>query len=374
MKIAMFTDSYLPNIDGVVSSILAFKAGLEKKGHMMYVFAPDAEGQQKDPAVFRYKSIKFPPYPQYKAAIFPYVGADIAKKTGVQVVHCKAMVSMALSAVNFASRAKLPSIASLETMIPDGVHYIIKNRGAQQAGKRLAWEYLKWLYSSFDAVTAPSRHTQILMAENSIESTVLPSPVDTSFFKPNKNGEAIKRELGLSGKSVVLAVGRIVQEKNYSLIVKAAAEMRDKGVAFLIVGRGPYLGELQQEIAKAGVENRMRVVSSVFGRKKLVDIYNAGDAFVFASPFETQGLVQLEAMACGTPACILRDTAPAEAIREGENGELFSDDPRDCAEKLLKCIEKKRKYSPAARKTVIEDYSVPALCSKLAEKYGQLLE
>jgi 1,2-diacylglycerol 3-alpha-glucosyltransferase len=372
MKIAMFTDSYLPNTDGVVSSILAFKGGLEKKGHTMFVFAPDADGQKADPEVFRYHSIKFPPYPQYRAAIFPYVGKDVAKRTGVQVVHSKAMVNMGLAAMNFASRAKLPSIASLETMIPDGVHYVISHKGAQQIGKKIAWGYLKWFYSNFDEVTAPSRHAQGLMAQNGIESTVLPSPVDTGFFRPNRNGEAVKRELGLPGRKIVLSVGRVVKEKNYSFIVKAAKAMRDLDTVFLIVGRGPYLEELQGEIA--GVQDRVKLAGFVFDRRKLVDIYNAGDAFVFASPFETQGLVHLEAMACGTPACVLANTAPAEAIRNGKNGFTFSDDPADCAEKLAQCIGKKRKYSAAARRTVLEDYSVARLSGKLAATYKRLAE
>lgn len=80
MKVAIFTDSYTPNIDGVVSSILAYKGGVEKLGHKYYVFAPDAPGAKPEPDVYRYHAIKFPPYPQYRAAVFPYVSAEIAKK------------------------------------------------------------------------------------------------------------------------------------------------------------------------------------------------------------------------------------------------------------------------------------------------------
>lgn len=374
MKAALFTDSYLPTTDGVVSSILAYKAGLEKKGHKWYIFAPDAQGAKAEIGVYRYKSITFPPYPQYRAAIFPYVGGEIAKETGVQLVHSKAMATMALAAVSFASRCRLPSIASLETMIPDGVHYIIKNEGAQQIGRKIAWEYLKWLYSNFDIVTAPSRHTQGLLAQNNVESEVLPTPVDAGFFKPNLKGESVKKEFGISGKKLVLSVGRIVKEKDYSFLVRAAKEMRDPDAYFMIVGRGPYLGELQKEIVRAGVQDRMRIEGSFFDRKKLVDIYNAGDVFAFASPFETQGLVHLEAMACGTPACCLEDTAPAEAIANGKNGYVFSHDPQDCAEKLAKCIERKGRLSHAARKAVVDRYSIPSLSEKLAEKYRRLLK
>lgn len=373
MKIAMFSDSYLPNIDGVVSTIIAYKGGIEKKGHSYCIFAPDADGQKAEKGVYRFKAIKFPPYPQYRAAIFPYIGADVAKKTGVQLVHSKAMVNMGLAAVSFASRAHLPSMASLETMMPDCVHYLTQNKRAQEAGRKITWGYLKWLYSHFEIVTAPSRHTQSQMAENNIESEVLPSPLDTNFFRPNRNGEKLKRELGLSGKKIVLAVGRMVQEKNYSLILNAAKKMRDPSVAFLLVGKGPHLPELKKEVDRLGLQKRVRFVDSSLERKKLVDYYNAGDTFVFASQFETQGLVQLEAMSCGTPACILQDTAPAEVIEEGKSGFLFSSDPSDCAEKLAECIERKRELSPKARKAALK-YSIPVLTDRLLEKYRRLLE
>jgi len=263
-------------------------------------------------------------------------------------------------------------MASLETMIPDGVHYITKHKGAQQVGKRLAWAYLRWLYSKFDLVTAPSQHTRALMAENGIESEVLPSPVDTDFFKPNSRGAATKKELGLPGKKLVLLVGRIVKEKNYPLIVEAAKRVRRQDVRFLIVGRGPYSAELQREIERLGVQDRVRLAGFILDRRKLVDIYNAADVFAFPSPFETQGLVHLEAMACGTPACVLEGTAPAEAIENGKNGYAFSNDPDDCAEKLLAAIERKKELSPKARKAALK-YSIPSLAGRLAEKYRRLL-
>ena len=71
MNIALFTDSYLPTRDGVVSSILAYRQGLEAAGHRMLIFAPELDGAKKEAGVFRYASVKFPPYPEYRAAIFP---------------------------------------------------------------------------------------------------------------------------------------------------------------------------------------------------------------------------------------------------------------------------------------------------------------
>lgn len=372
MKIALFTDSYKPNTDGVVSSILAYKGGLEKKGHSLYIFAPDGNGAEKEKNVYRYASLPFPPYPDYRAPIFPYVPADIAKKNGMQLVHSKAMVGMGLAALSFASRAKLPAMASLETMVPDGVHYLTKNGGMQKFGKRVAWHYLRWFYSNFRIVTAPSKHAQKILEQNGIKSEVLPSPIDTSRFKPNSRGAKVKKSLGLSSKKLVVSVGRVVREKNYSFLIRVAGKMKADNVAFLIVGKGPYLEELKQEAAKAGVTENFRFAGFVPGNR-LVDYYNASDAFVFPSQFETQGLTLLEAFSCGKPACVLEGTPMEEIVKNGKNGYIFSDDEKECAEKLLACIEKGGKFSPAARKTAL-DYSIPKCTERLLKTYRRLLE
>ncbi|MEI8080182.1 MAG: glycosyltransferase, partial [bacterium] len=153
MKAALFTDSYLPNTDGVVSSILAYRSGLEAAGHKWAIFAPDAPGYKDAPGdeVLRFSGVKFPPYPEYRAVLFPYsISAKTAKKHGISLVHSKAMMSMGVAGYSFARRAHLPCMASMETMIPDGVHYLSRNRHVQAFGKDFAWSYLKWLYSHYD--------------------------------------------------------------------------------------------------------------------------------------------------------------------------------------------------------------------------------
>jgi len=372
MNIAMFTDSYLPNTDGVVSSILAYKKGLEERRHKMVVFAPDAQMAKKEPGVYRYTAVQFPPYPEYRAAIFPYVSTDIAKKNELTLIHCKAMVSMGLSAISLSSRAKLPSMASLETMIPDGAHYIIPHKAAEKLGRRIGWAYLRWFYKHFRIVTAPSRHTQERLAENRIESQVLPSPIDTDRFCPNKKGEALKKRLGLSGKKIVASVGRVVKEKNYSFLLSVAKEMEDDSVCFLIVGKGPYLDELKQEAWKKGISSKFHFAGFVPG-SELVSYYNSADAFVFPSAFETQGLTHLEAMACGKAACVLAGTPMQEVVREGKNGFSFPLDEKVCAQKLLECIEKKGQMAAEARKTALK-FSIPNCTDSLLETYRQLLE
>ncbi len=372
MQIAMFTDSYLPNADGVVSSILAYRRGLEEEGHRMFVFAPDADMAKKEHSVYRFAAVKFPPYPEYRAAIFPYVSAEIAKKNGLQLVHCKAMFTMGLAAISFSSRCHLPAMASLETMIPDGAHYIIPHEGARKIGRKIGWAYLRWLYRHFRIVTAPSRHAQALLAENRIESELLPSPVDTDRFCPGKNGEKVRRQLGLSKKKVIATIGRVVKEKNYSFLVRVAVKMRDPDAVFLIVGRGPYLDELRREAFAAGVSDRF-VFAGFVPDHLLADYYNAADALAFPSRFETQGLTLLEALSCGKPCCAIDHSPMEEIISGGKNGFVFRDDESDCAEKLEACLQNGARMASAARKSALE-YSIPACTKRLVGTYQQLLE
>jgi len=377
MKAALFTDSYLPNTDGVVSSILAYRRGLEAQGHKWVVFAPDAPGYHDAPddEVLRFAGLPFPPYPQYRAVIFPYaISARTAQRHGIQLVHSKAMMTLGIAAYKFARRSRIPCMASVETMIPDGVHYISGHRGVQAFGKSFAWSYLKWLYSHYALVTAPSKHTQARLARHGIESEVLPSPVDTGRFRPDAAGGAqARRALGLpKDAKLVLCAGRVVKEKNYDFILRAAKEVRDPRVKFLFVGSGPYLGALKREAVRMGVEKRVAFAGFV-PDDRLVSCFNAADAFVFASKFETQGLTLLEAFACGKPAAVLSGTAMGELVSEGKNGHIFSEGGKDCAEKLLMCIDGKGRLAGGARKTALA-HSIPNMTGRLVGFYKRLLE
>jgi 1,2-diacylglycerol 3-alpha-glucosyltransferase len=366
----MFTDSFLPNTDGVVSSILSYRKGMSKGGHRMFVFAPQAAKHNHESGVFRFRSVQFPPYPEYRAAVFPHVSSSIASELKLDLVHSKAMMTMGISAAWFAKKVGLPSMASLETLVPEGAHYVIPIRHAQGLGKAAAWAYLRWLYCQFDLVTSPSSYAQSLMRSHGIESIVLPSPIDTQRFRPASAAKA-KESLGLTGKKVVLSIGRIVKEKNYSLLVQAAANMKGRNCIFVIAGKGPHLHALQSEVAANNLQAAFRFPGFV-PDSKLPDYYNAADVFAFPSHFETQGLTHLEAMACGKPACVLEGTPMAEVISPGKNGQLFSGEPTDCADKLLSCLSRSEKMSSAARKTAL-GFSIPKCTKRLVAVYKKLL-
>lgn len=374
MKVALFTDSYLPNTDGVVSSILAYRKGMEAKGHEMLIFAPDAPFAKPEKGTYRFKSIVFPPYPDYRLPLFPSIRQEMLLDGKVKIIHSKAMASMGLAARSLANKTRIPSLASLETMVPEGTHYVIpiESGTIKRFGRSIGWSYLRWFYSGFDMVSAPSRHTQNMMAENGIESVVLPSPIDTGRFKPNKKGKCVKRMLGLAGKKIIASVGRVVKEKNYDFIMDTAEKTRDRDAVFLIVGKGPYLSGLKEKAAKLGLEKRI-VFAGFVPDSHLVDYYNAADCFLFPSRFETQGLAALEALSCGKPVCAMDGTPMSELVKNGKNGYLIPDDAPMCARVLEKCLAESRRMARHARESAIP-YSIPNCTERLLSLYGRLLE
>ena len=373
MRIALFTDTYLPNTDGVVSSILAYRQGLRTAGHEMLVFAPDSPKAVPEENVHRYSGVAFPPYPDYRLPIFPDIPADFLKRKKVQIIHSKAMAAMGLAARSLSRKANVPSLASLETMIPEGTHYVIpiKNSLVEGLGRKIGWSYLRWFYSGFDLVTSPSRHAQGVMAENGIGSLVLPSPIDTGRFRPNRNGDAVKRSLGIGGKRVIASVGRVVEEKNYGFLLSAAKEMRGDDAVFMIVGKGPYLEALKRKALADGLGGKF-IFTGFVPDGRLVDYYNAADCFVFPSRFETQGLAALEALSCGKAACVMDGTPMAEVVN-AKNGQVFADDAKDCAEKLSKCLAEGERMAPHCRKSALP-YSIPSCTKSLVSIYRRLLE
>ena len=107
VNVGFFTDTYLPNIDGVVTSMLNYRGELEKRGHKVFVFSSGdrkARMENEDKRVFFFRSAKFPLYPQYKIALFPYSSAsEIAKEKKLDLVDCQALASMGLAAIKTSS-------------------------------------------------------------------------------------------------------------------------------------------------------------------------------------------------------------------------------------------------------------------------------
>src|SRR3989344_10506 len=218
MKAGFFTDTYLPNVDGVVRAILNFRAELERRGDEVYVFASGTKADVKannDSRVFFYSSVKFPPYPQYKVALFPYHAARVqAQETKLDLIHSHAIANMGLAAISTAKTLKLPLVGTFHTLVPKAVQIVAKRKWSQKAGETIAWKLIEAFYKPFDLVTAPSKTICTMLEEHGVQNCVpVPNGIDLTRFNQSLDRKWARKPLKLApDEKLVLAAGRFSRE------------------------------------------------------------------------------------------------------------------------------------------------------------------
>ncbi|MFH1095521.1 MAG: glycosyltransferase, partial [Candidatus Micrarchaeota archaeon] len=350
MRIAFFTDTYHPSVDGVVRSIDLFKAGLEARGHQVRVFAPEGRAgfERRDGAHYAPSTV-FPPYPQYRIPYHTGRLVEEAARWKPDIVHSHAMLLMGFAAQSAAKKCKAPLVGTFHTLLPSAMHYLTGHEGLQLWGADMSWHYLRWFYGGFDAVVSPSLFMQAELASRGIKSSVVASPVDVDKFRPGPVGAEVRRifcapnapgrkmaeRSRAENGSAILYLGRVAKEKNLDFLLAMARtrSFAELGAPLLIAGDGPYKDELGEKIRANGLAGQVRLLGRV-DEKVLVQYYRAASAVILPSAFETQGLVALEAMACGTPVAAMRGTALEEIVLPKVNGALFFDNAVEAAERL----------------------------------------
>ncbi|MFH1285931.1 MAG: glycosyltransferase [Candidatus Micrarchaeota archaeon] len=377
MKIAFFTETYLPNRDGVVSSIVSTRKELENSGNEVYVFAPSSpqSKENKDPRVFYHRAASFKPYPQYKLALFPFSANGKLKEIKPQVIHTHGMATMGLAAIRASRSFKLPLVGTFHTLIPQLTHYISKRRQIKNFTEGLAWSYMKWYFSFCKPVIAPSFALKAILEQHGIGNVeVIPSGVNTKRFNPSIDGSQLRAKLGFKeDEKVVLHLGRLVHEKNLDILINSALLIleEDPATKFLVVGDGPARTHYSALVKKHGLEKRF-IFTGLVPDNDVPKYCALADALVFPSKIETQGLVALEAMACGTPVAGANYLAIPEVVKDNYNGFLFNpDSAEECASAILKTAKSKEKFSKNCIKTA-DSFSVSVCTEKLLKLYTSL--
>lgn len=374
----MFTDSYLPTRDGVVNSILTTKRRLEELGHEVIVFAPDPGGDDlREEGTYYFKAVEYNRYKGYRIPLFPTNKCEILRKLNVDVIHSHGLFFMALRSM-FAGRSlRLPVVITFHTMITEAAAYYASLPLPEKLVDRLAWIYLRHLLERAEVVIAPTRailDELYARAPGIRKGEVIPTGVDCGVFSPEVDGFRIRKKYGLENRKVILHLGRIAWEKNLDLIINAfdlISQKRDD-VVLMIAGDGPAREHYMEMVNQRGLGEKV-IFTGFVEDKELPEYYAACDAFVLASKFETQGLVLLEAMACGKPVACINYRATAEIVRDGIDGYLFEDDVVDCA----RVIEKTLNAPPEIRRRAIErarQYSTRECAQRLVKIYEYAME
>ena len=352
MKIAFFTDTYLPTMDGVVRHICLYRKKLEKLGHEVFIFAPGTKKQKeenKDSHVYYFTSTTFKPYPDYRIALFPFLSATKkVKEFQPDIIHAHGIATTGIAAFQSAKKMHTPCIATFHTLVSEAMHYISDDDGIKRTLTGIVWKYLRWYYSHFKHVLVPSKFVENILKSERIKNTlVMPSGIDYDFFSKPRRGKDVLNKYGIE-KPFALFVGRVAKEKRIEDFINAAQIIQNKydELMFVIAGKGPALEEYKKMVEMKGLEKKV-IFTGFVPDAHLPILYQNAEVFVFPSRFDTQAVTVVEAMAGGCPVLVYAKGAPAEFI--GKGGQCFDTIP-DMAEKMLKVIEQRKEFSDEARK------------------------
>jgi len=368
MHIAVFTDTFLPKIDGVGISVERFSRILANRGHTFTICAP--EYGEKDfhqigdnIEVLRFKNAPLPSYPEIKVVLPSQKKIKKAMtKHKPDVVHIQTPGLLGQYGVLAAKMYGVPLIGTYHTLVSEQGTYIspyrllkvdtllnffrshkkikknldkIERKDRKNFTKEIIFRLTNTLYETAHLIITPSHMIKEELLDYNVRTPieVVSNGMDLSQFTGQPK-ELSKKPLKF------LHVGRISFEKNCEVVLKAFTKILEKlpDAKLDIIGDGPALTSLKIEAKQLGIDHAVTFPGFV-NHPDLPSIYPQYDLFLTASTMETQGLVVLEAMACGLPCIGVDSYALPELIQNNRNG--FIVEPFDhlaMAEKVLQLM------------------------------------
>jgi glycosyltransferase involved in cell wall biosynthesis len=363
--VAAFTDSYLPTVNGVTYTVQTWRDRWRARGGRMEVVYPGVEEYDPEPGEYPVRSLPFPFYEGFRLGV-PRVPRAVRDAS---VVHAHTPFALGLAGLRMARRENLPLVASYHTPSSEYADYLTSSERIERDIERLSRRYERWFFGRADTVLAPSEATRRhLRGEVGVDTEVivLPNGVDTDRFRP-VDAAGFRERHDLGDGPLVGYTGRHGYEKCLSDAVAAAAGL---DVTVVFGGDGPAREGLEAEADQHGLDARFL---GFLDRGELPAFYSALDVFLFPSPVETEGLVALEAIACGTPVVGVNEGALATTIDHEETGYHF--DPGDVAgfrEAIRRALDERdrlREHCLAHRDAVSVEHSL----DRLDGIYGRLV-
>jgi glycosyltransferase involved in cell wall biosynthesis len=334
MRIAYFTDTFTPELNGVTNTLSILRSYLEKKGIHYVFFAPDydrkasranfGEGREffqdleepGDGRVHRFRGTKIFLSPESRLA-FPPARDIFARGDAFRpdLVHVITELGIGYRGLSYARSRELPLVMSYHTDYCQYLRFFHLD-----VIKPLVEKYLAWFYRSAHKILAPSRHTLGQLVGRGYRNLGIWSRgIDTDKFNPCHRSRDWRKSLGIDGKFVFLYVGRLSPEKGLDMLIHAGLEIEKRfpgKSAFVFTGGGPCEALVRQE-------NSPHLIFTGFKTgRELSQIYASADCFAFPSPAETFGNAPLEAMASGLPVAAVASGGVLEFLFHGHNALL----------------------------------------------------
>ncbi len=379
LHIGQFSDTFLPIVDGVGRVVYNYADTIARKGHECYVVAPMADSGYQGSMPFElleFISFEVPVQKQYNSGI-PRLDTHYdarVSKIPLDVIHAHSPFIAGQEALRIARKRGIPVVGMFHSRYYDDFYKLTRAEMLANIGVRMIVNF----YDRCDEVWTVSQSSAGTLHDYGYEGDVVVMPNGTPDVAPcEKFLRAARERFHLPEQNVLMYCGQLNWKKNIQRTLEACALLKRRGVQFtlLLAGQGPDWRAIAEKAAELDLADRVVFSGHITEEALLYGLYEAAELFVFPSLYDTSGMVVREAAAMETPSVVVRGSAAAEPIIDGENGFLCADATEDLAAVIQRALDdpaRTREIGRNARRTISLSWDV--IADRAIARYTDLIE
>lgn len=377
MNIGIFTDSFTPEVNGVVTSLQLFISEFRRQGHSVFVFAPNdclhsdySTDTKKFPAILIFGK-------QFRLSL-PHIETKEVKNLNLNIIHIHTPGTIGIAGLRLAKKLKIPTVYTYHTSVEKYAQYYLHL--PKWTENKIFFLTATNFYNKNKTIIAPSqgiKNTLQKFLKSPIE--VIPTGVDIQKIQScSQNGRALEilKQHNLNpDDQFLITASRLGKEKNIEFVINAFAKIKTKNpkAKLLIVGSGPNENNLKT-LAK-NIDSQNIIFLGRLNQDDLFALYKYAQIFLFASLTETQGLVVLEALTMSLPVAAIKATGVEDLLENNTGGILVKNDLEEFAEAINNLINNQEllKNKKIEAVSQAEKFSIEKMAKKTLDTYQKLI-
>ncbi len=382
MKILMVSDVYFPRVNGVSTSIMTLRRELKELGHEVTLIVP-AYGMNEtaESDIIRIGGRKVLMDPEDRLMSYRELKRlpELLAGRSFDLLHIHTPFQAHYTGVRLARHLGIPCVETYHTFFEEYLYHYIPFL-PKSLMRYVARYFSRRQCTQIDGLILPSIAMEEALQRYGVDTfrKIIPTGIELSDFDYcDRHSFRHKHNIALD-RPVIVYVGRVAFEKNIEFLLIMLSQLRHNlpDILMIIAGEGPAESRLKRMVEGLDLSANVMFVGYLERASELPACYNAGDAFVFASRTETQGLVLLEAMALGVPVVSTAVMGTRDILAAGKGCRIAPDNPVDFAATLYEVLtdaDLRARLSSEAKQHALE-WSAPRMASQISGFYRQVME
>jgi glycosyltransferase involved in cell wall biosynthesis len=386
LKIVIASETYPPDMNGAAIFTQRLAKELSKRGHKVLMIAPNVKFKdelEKDKDgfdVFRVKSLPaklIHPYFRFVDA----VGLHSRMKKKIvkfkpDIVHIQNHFSVGSTALKIAKSLKIPVMGTNHFMPENLLQYVPTFIHKEVA--KILWRHFKKIYKNLDFITSPSHAAVKMLKDMGLKNdmVVISNGIDLNKFKKHPQDKYLMKKYSIADDlPILLFVGRMEQDKNIDLLLRAAKiALKKTKFKIVLVGRGKNDKEFEKLSKELGLEESV-VFTGRIDEEELEKMYSLANVYMATGSAELQGIAVMEAMTAGLPVLAINAIALPELVYNGENGYLFEKNEKDLADKIITILKDKKALVDMSKKSreIISEHDISKTITQFEDLYRKVI-